>query len=424
MIKYSKSLSLLSLFIALHAAGYGKDEKEKKLSTAKAPELKISGTTSISTGFVNQNDKRGGKGGGTPQIGIGLSDIYFTVTGESSEGLTYKWRSNITAMPGKGSIAIDRNFLEFGHKNFGTLQIGAVSGVEDTMAQSATRLIGGASGIDGAFAGMYNLASGVVLGVHPVAYTKRATKIVYLTPRVEGVQFGVAYTPHTGHSGRQARNLNTAETEGIGHDGGLYDKKYAAFGINNLAVGLSYANAWEDFSFSTAVTYLRESSRSPIGIETNNASAYQVGMTLGYKDVRFATSYMNNGKSRLPKIADAVFAKAEGDKAEINSGNMHLGNAGRMLDVGVQYTMNQYKFAVGYFNSIRKYNATEKTKGEIITMTTDYNFLPGLSLFGEVDLARSRSCKSAVDLSNQFKKDSGISKNSARSIIVGAKLSF
>ncbi|CAO5677907.1 MAG: hypothetical protein NEHIOOID_00158 [Holosporales bacterium] len=418
MIKSSKSLSLLSLFIALHAAGFAKDEKDKKLSTAKAPELKISGTTAISTGFVNQKDKRGGKGGGPPQIGIGMSDIYFTVTGESSEGLTYKWRSNITAMPGKSAIAIDRNFLEFGHKNLGTFQIGAVSGVEDTMAQSATRLIGGAAGIDGAFAGMYNLASGVVLGVHPVAYTKRATKIVYLTPRMEGVQFGIAYTPHTGHSGRQARNLNAAETEGIGHDGGLYDKKYAAYGINNLAIGLSYANAWEDFSLAAAVTYLHESSKSPINIQTNNASAYQVGMTLGYKDVRFATSYMNNGKSRLPKIANAVFT------SEINSGNMHLGNAGRMFDMGVQYTMNQYKFAVGYFNSIRKFNATEKTKGEIVTITTDYNFLPGLSLFGEIDFARSKSCKSAVDLANSFKKDSGVGKNNARAVLVGAKLSF
>ncbi|CAO4840923.1 MAG: hypothetical protein CNLJKLNK_00992 [Holosporales bacterium] len=422
MIKCSKSLSLLSLFIVLHAAGLAKDEKNKKLSTEKAPELKISGTTAISTGFVNQNDKRGGKGGGTPQIGIGVSDIYFTVTGESSEGLTYKWRSNITAMPGKSAIAIDRNFLEFGHKNFGTFQIGAVSGVEDTMAQSATRIIGGAAGIDGAFAGMYNLASGVVLGVHPVAYTKRATKIVYLTPRMEGVQFGVAYTPHTGHSGRQARNLNAAETEGIGHDGGLYDKKHAAYGINNLAVGLSYANAWEDFSFAAAITYLRESSKSSLGFAVNNASAYQVGMTLGYKDVRFATSYMNNGKSRLPTVG-GVFT-SEDKKTTFDRDNLNLGNSGRMFDVGAQYTMNQYKFAVGYFNSIRKFNATEKTKGEIVTITTDYSFLPGLSLFGEIDFARSKSCKSAVDLANKVKNGSGVSKNSARAVLVGAKLSF
>jgi hypothetical protein len=388
---------------------------------AKAPTVVVSGSTSISIGASNQKITDGGKKNGSANIGIGLSDIYFTAAGENDSGLTYKWRSNITAIP--GIVDIDRNYLEFGHDNYGTFQIGAVSGTEDTFAQNAFKLIGGAAGMDGAFGGFYNTSSGVIGGVHLLGYTKRANKVVYATPTVNGFQFGVAYTPNTSTAGRGGLSTNKPQTAAVGNDSALYPKDNAPFGLNNVALGLAYTNAWDDFSVNADITYVRENSRfSGNTIALNNASSYQLGVIFGYKNFRFGGSYTDNGKSRLPKAADQEYKINDNKKA--NTKNMNLGNAGKMWDLALQYKMDAYQFSVGYFSSKRNFDATGKTQSDTVTLTADYSALPGLKFFAEVDFTKSKTCQAAMAYANSIKDGSAVDNNSGQVFLIGTRISF
>ncbi|HCU06594.1 MAG TPA: hypothetical protein DIC42_03320, partial [Holosporales bacterium] len=117
----------------------------KTYAEATPPSLKVSGYTIVTASTINQKNKTGGKGSGIPALGIGASDLYFTAQGESEGGFTYKYRMNINAVPfASTDTSIDRNFIEFGSDAMGTLQVGAVSGVDDTMTKGGYSLIGGA----------------------------------------------------------------------------------------------------------------------------------------------------------------------------------------------------------------------------------------------------------------------------------------
>jgi hypothetical protein len=393
------------------------------LYAAKAPIAVISGSTVVTAGWVNQKIRTNGKRATVaPALGIGLSDVYFTATGETDFGFTYLWRANITAIPGK-TFAMDRNYLQFGHNQYGTTQIGSVSGVEDTFVQSALRLIGGAAGIDGGFSGFFNKSTGILDDIHILGYTKRATKLVYSTPVFNGVQFGMAYTPNTSSAGRDGLNLDSASNPGIGNDSALYpDKDYAPYGINNVAFAISYVNAWEDYSINLNAVYIREDSKlkneDKSFIDINNVSSYQLGCTFGYKNLRFAGNFIDNGQSRLPKNKNEVITKGS------STDNMHLGNAARMWDIGAQYKWNALQFAVAYFRSDRNFDDVNKVSSDVVTTTVDYNALPGLKFFAEVDFASFNTCKAATDFANSVKSRSSIDNNTGQVFIVGSKISF
>jgi predicted porin len=380
----------------------------------KAPTLKISGATSIDMSVNSQKKKSSDeKAGRSPMVSLGSSDLYFTAEGETDSKLIYKWRMNITTIP-HTNPRIDRNYIELACPTKGTFQFGLVGGVEDTMSQTALGLIGGAAGVDGTFGGLYNMSSGVIGNVHPIGYTKRAAKVTYATPRMAGFQLGLAYTPNTSKQGR-------GEAQGIGHDSALYFKKVDdLFGQNNIAAAISYKNTWDDVSLELALTGLTERSRLKVKnkrVDLHNALAYQVGGTIGYKDYSLTASYMDNRKSRMPKKTGQDII------GNLTSDDLIGGNAGKLWDVGVQYTYESWQFAVAYFNSKRKINVGNNVKSDIVTATIDYKVLPGLKLFAEADFVSSKAPEIVAALANKAKAV-GTTNNSGKVFLVGARLSF
>lgn len=396
----------------------------KTYAEAKPPSLKVSGYTIVTASTINQKNKTGGKGSGIPALGIGVSDLYFTAQGESEGGFSYKYRMNINAVPfANNDTAIDRNFIEFGSDVMGTLQVGAVSGVDDTMTKGGYSLIGGAAGIDGTFGGAYNMSSGANSGVHIYGYTKRANKISYATPTFAGFQAGVSFTPNTSNAGRK-RNYDSQNVNGVGNDSGIYsNSEYAAFGLANTAAALTYSNTWNDWSLQLSAIGITEKSRlkgETQHVKVRNLKTWQLSSTVGYKDFRLATSYFDNGKSRLPYEANQLL-KTTGN---LNTSDLNEGNAGKAWDVAGQYTMGAYQFAVGYFETLRKINSVSKARSQILTLTADFNALPGLKFFAEADFAKSGNTQAAINQSNALKANSGNGRNSGNTFVLGTKVSF
>lgn len=423
------------------------------IEAAQAPTLQMNGFTSMVAAGSKQKDNTNGKGG-SPHLAIGSSNIYFTAKGSSANGFNYKYRAALESYPGgksvsgsNNSIYFTQNYIEFSQDSWGIAQVGNLTGVEDTMTESGFNLMGGANSIDGTFTNLINMPEGVISGVQMQAQTSKAMKMVYYTPTMNGVTLGIAFTPNTTRLGTGGKdNSGATPDNAYGNDSGIYpDKSNAAYGVNNVAVGANYKADFKTWNMALAAVYMIEKSKrgSPTSTGANNgfndrdleffkymkvyqARTSQFTAAVGFGQWRFATGFIHNGKARLPK--------APGYKP---------GNAGRAWNIGGQYTVGAYQFALGYFNTSRAlpklhagnavtypYGAVAgSAKSDIVSATIDFNALQGLKFFGEVDVFKMRTNSNYakfVGNTEKYKKNATVPtvKNSGAAVIVGTKLSF
>lgn len=418
--------------------------------TAQAPTLQMNGYAAMVGAGAFQSNNSNGQGG-AQHIGISASNIYFTAKGVSASGFQYKWRVAMESYPGGKStsgsaIYFTQNYIEFGLVDLGIFQIGNLTGVEDTMTESGFNLMGGASSIDGTLGNITNTAEGVISGVQMANQTSKSTKIVYYTPSMNGVTFGVAYTPNTTRMGTGGRdNTGGSGDNTYGNEGGIYPNKgVAAYGMHNVAAGVKYVSDFKSWNMALAAIVIAESSkRGQKGYLADDATlefykyrgvshgkSAQFTAAVGIEQWRFATGLILNGRSRLPNTKTSGY---------------NAGDAGKAWNLGAQYTVGAYVFALGYFktmrelpripagqasNGVRYGSVGGKAESDTVSATVDFNALQGLKFFGEVDFFNSRTSKEYAKFIGQTKKytDKGgktaITDNAGTAVIVGTKLSF
>lgn len=433
-------------------------------STAQAPTLQINGFTALVAGNAKQQDDTNGKGM-APHLAIGASNIFFTAKGNSASGFNYKYRGALESYPGgkgvsgnSGNIYFTQNYIEFSKDSWGIVQVGNVTGPEDTLTESGFNLLQGANTIDGTFTNLINSAEGVISGVQMAGQTSKATKAVYYTPGIQVagsptagvITLGLAFTPNTTRFGMGGKdNSGASPDNAYGNDSGIYpDKGIAAYGVNNVTIGANYKVDFKTWNLALAAVYIQEKAKrgSPRWVE-NQTDAYndskldffkimkvhhsratQFTAAIGSGAWRFAAGFINNGRARLPKTATYGYK---------------VGDAGRAWNVAGQYTIGAYQFALGYFNTSRKlpnipgsttatytYGATGgRASSDIVSATIDFNALQGLKFFGEVDVFKMRTDANYAKFVGNTKnyKDKSIiptTKNSGAAVVVGTKLSF
>jgi hypothetical protein len=406
-------------------------------SQVQAPSLKINGYTIVNAAMANQQRTDNGKGGTSPHIAIGSSDLYFTISGKASSGLVYKYRINFETVPG-ASMYVNRNYIEF-EGDFGEIQIGNLKGPEDAMPQSGANLVGGAYGIDGTMGSIYNFSAGVISGVNFIGETGKATKVIFYSPTVMGFQLGVSFTPNTSHMGKEDRDNSVL---GISPSTGnskriYYDKNNIPYGTRNVVVGLTYSGIADKWSWELAAVGMTEKSHLVLAgwqqqYPVRNANSYQLSAAMGYDQWKVAAGWIDNRKSRMPRQAIATApASTTGstNKTGAALGDTYLGNAGQAWNLGGSYTVGAYQFAAAYHNTYRKTDATNRANSDILVTTVDLSALPGLKFFGEVDFVKTRTNDKAVAIQQTFLDASGkgqkaIGNNSATLFMVGSKVSF
>lgn len=396
--------------------------------SARPPELKISGFTIVNGSFCNQSDSSNGMGGTDPHVSIGASDLTFNASGVGTNGLKYSYRVVFETFAG-ANFHVKENYVQFEKDKLGTIQAGNVSGPENTMINNGAFLVGGAAGIDGAMGGIFNFSSGVTSGVNYIAQTKRATKIVWYSPKASGFQLGLSFTPNTSHGGQEKRNNNKIVLDDIekGNDSAIYpDKKKRPFGNRNVTAGISFDKAWGDWSFNLAVVGCTEKTKykdQALGfIKMHNGKSYQIGSTIGYGQFKVAAGWIDSGKSRLPK--DNSLVSYIGDAAN--------GDSGKAWNVGASYTFGPYQIAGAYHRTSRKNTGSSKTSSNILVGTIDYSVFQGLKFFGEIDYIQTNTNSAAMAVENNYlvvsqkAKDGkvAIGDNKGTVVTVGTKISF
>jgi hypothetical protein len=410
-----------------------KDESSQKDRSSK-PELRITGAAACHVAFApspkytyhrTSTDEKSAilksdKHTSTTRISGGETNIAFLAKGALDNGVRYSATIDFDAM--KGATGVDKMYIGAEHDKFGTFHIGNVKGPEATFLCSGQDLIGGTLGVNGTVASDIDYATGVIMPLYMIGYTNKATKIVWYSPRVVGFQLGVGWTPDTKHVGNSLRSRRSGDSS-IGYEPGIYVKGTSderPSGKNSISIGLNHK--WEfsnGFRTQVAAVYLMEESRAVrLGVDGSNEStdkkislhntrAYHLTATVGYQNWAVGVGYLNSGKSRLPKNYNDFYGAAtnvtdpKSVQAPVHFLSLPGANAGSAWNVGVQYKYHDWTFATVFHQTQRRVTKDQKTKGNMLTFSTDYKVCDGLVLFAEFDNIRSKSCAAACDMRNR-----------------------
>ncbi|MCP4924294.1 MAG: porin [bacterium] len=396
---------------------------------AQAPALKISGQAAGAMYFHNakRNSENGGKRGPGTVARIEDTRINFDVHGstEALGGLEYSLLIGLSADRGETNTARETRIKFKGQ--WGTFSFGNTRGPDNFGVSSAAKVMGGLGGFDGNLTDIVNVSSGVLWSTGLTGAgspMKDAVKAVYLTPRVEGFQLGVGYTPNGQQDGGNVLKTSTNESTG------------KIFGQNNVTGLLSYKNSFDNgvslgLSLS-GVTGQTKSIRGSTGTLVNKvqkARSWAVGGQLGYAGWELGAQYIDNGKS--------------------HANTTHLNNAkgGTAVSVGLGYAFGAHKLAAGYYHSDKKLGELNvagaalaplaggvgadlgKARANIYSLTYDFKVAPGLGLFAEANYFNLKNKDAAAAFQNAYKGLNssaleGVGSNRGHAFLIGTKVKF
>ena len=460
------------------------DNKEKSVKqedSAEKPQLIVSGAASVHSSFGDPDityykgnpskHEKSDKDTSMTRISAGDANIEVKAVGKLQNETQYMAVIDVDVM--KGDTGVDKLYVSFSRDGLGTFQIGNIKGPGGKCVKSGQQLLGGTGGLDGTVPSDFDFAVGMFSPINMIGYSGKATKVVYYTPKIYGIQAGVAVTPDTkqvGHKGKDCR----AGSSSNGNDNGIFvqgDGSQTPSDRSNIELGLTYDHTFQNgIGLKLSGVYVHGSTRSinvtsyvqdkdAAGniketdaeinrkIKLHNTSSYFLSGTVSYDKWSVGVGYLNNGKSRTPK--DLYDKTTEGTKTG-NEGEAvgngidkgltryeYIGNflgtdksnAGRAWNVGVQYRLNENWTFSGVFHQMRrKVDSNAHTKGNAINLAAEYRVCDGLKLFAEYAYIRTKSCEEACArynaIYNKAEKQNAIMKQGANLIVLGAKVSF
>jgi len=393
------------------------------------PQLKISGQTSFNNWFFNNQQKivpgdpknnpwtRRGYGRGQ-LFTVDDTRIKFTVEGKTDPGMEY---GMVVTLDGDvdGSKLAREAYLFFGG-TWGKVYAGNTYGVQSTMAFGGWDQWGGTTFMDGNLERVVNFTTGTLHSVNLVGDSNRDTKLSYLTPRWNGLQLGVSYTPRSEHRGEQGINPITS-TSG---------SKKKPFDTDNIASGLNFihkfCNGFE-MALSAASIFAKSRPEYQGAPRRKNIASFSFGGTFSYENIGFSAEYGNNGNSR--ELA-----------------GQNLSNAGQFVDFGLSYTWGATKFSTGYYygwrNALGALNPSpaavltspairQKATTNAIAAAIDHKLAPGLGVYFEYAniLMKNPAATAEANRLNAQLAPSGqftapVTNNRANAFIIGSRLVF
>jgi hypothetical protein len=373
-----------------------------------------------------QNDARGKKDGDL-QVGFGWADLTFQAEGELAGDTKAKFVATIE-LPST-SAGIKENYIEVSSP-YGTVQVGNVKGPDGTMLTDGTAMLGGTGGTDGSFFDLFNLPPGIPNFQHLSGYSKRATKLVYYTSRMLGLQLGIGFCPNPNHFGWGSMGSQD-------YSSGVDDSLFTPDEMRkrtNIALGLNSDQEFGNLSVSTALVAVREKTTMMLPIERENkglydpyedftthsvkrevslqtGTAYQASASVKYKWFQIAAGFTDNGSVNLP-------GKAE-ETNLLNKFGLHLGDSGKVWNVGCKYSFGCLDIGLTRNVSRRNITGYEVSKGDVTTLTVECQITPGLRLFAEIDRVNAKTDEKVAAIYG-----SELARNKGTTVMCGTKISF
>ncbi len=349
----------------------------------KAATVTLTGSLDFQAGFIDQ-DKEGGGDLGTPDRGYSFitnSELAINARGKTDAGM--KWRGKIELETDTDATGNTDEMALTLSGSWGALVIGNEDGPEDLMDYGADQANAAASGgVSGDWKDFTNTGTvndrlmveatlgGDVSGVD----SSDATKIVYYTPRINGLQLGVGFVPDTGGSGdgKSPDNVSGQAEEFFGL-GVNYVQKFDGFNVAIGATG-SIADSEDD--------------------ALEDVRAWRVGGVLGFGSWKIGAGYQDIGDSLEDKTT------GDGDATE--------------FDVLVGFKQGPIKVSVGYLHA-----EVETSDGDdehdVVTLGASYTLGKGLVVYADTWWYSSERAAGADDSGDD---------NDAFGLLIGTTVKF
>jgi predicted porin len=259
----------------------------------------------------------------------------------------------------------------------------------------------------------------------------KALKATYTSPNISGFSFGVSFTPDS----RKANPFKTLHPKSrnpeINEEKANFPGMRSAYSKNIITAGVNYEFG-EAEAFNGKISlcgWIGEGKTSITGVQVNNIGAYNIGAILGYKNLKLALGYADNGKSLRSKrhaTADiTLFDEARNYTfADPEVGLKSGANAGKTYSAGISYALSdKLTISIGYFESVVKFSNSEKSTADVITFASEYAFDRRASIYFEYDRIKSDGCARA----RAYGKACGISdigKNKGNIFMTGIKINI
>lgn len=297
---------------------------------------------------------------------------------------------------------------------FGDVRIGSIDPVTMQMAQGSMDAFTAGSAKTGKIYDYMQTAN--VFGRDDTAlgatnnirlFDRSSEKIAYFTPRIEGFQLGVNYTPEA------SKDKNSALATSAG---GVYNRGYAA--------AVNYVNTFSGVGVRASGSYIKWN--APVnaangGRDPSDASAWGLGLGFNYMGFDLGGSYGN--------YSDVMSAgRVDGGAAVATLTNRFIGD-GSSYEIGLGYSTGPVRVSLNWFagemKSIKNVAATGAAaaltagtdKLQTIALNGAYILGPGVNL--EASLFNSRSTAPFTSAVANVRN-----KQDATGIVTGIILSF
>ncbi len=298
---------------------------------------------------------------------------------------------------------------------FGDVRVGSIDPVTMQMAQGAMDAFTAGSAKTGKIYDYMQTAN--VFGRDDTAlgatnnirlFDRSSEKIAYFTPRIEGFQLGVNYTPEA------SKDKNSALATSAG---GVYNRGYAA--------AVNYVNTFSGVGVRGSASYIKWN--APInaangGVDPSDASAWGLGLGVTYMGFDVGGSYGN--------YSDVMSAgRIDGGAAIAGLSNRFIGD-GSSYEIGLGYSTGPVRVSLNWFagemKSVKSVAAsgvvttiagTGNDKLQTIALNGAYILGPGVNLEASLFNSRSTAPFSSAVANVRNKQD-------ATGIVTGIILSF
>ncbi len=264
-------------------------------------------------------------------------------------------------------------YAYYNDQDYGTFQVGEMEGALDQGLMDGRDILGGTGGFNGSLFTFASASTGVMSSYKHASYDKYATKFLYKTPVVHGIQFTFSYTPHSQLLGSRTRGAGpgSAYYTAMGEQAnkGIQVRRNAegvlsyGFDISGVDINLYAGGAVADPSLTD-----QQLDADPTTVRSSKS--WQLGLIADFGDIQVGAGYLNNGNSLTLK-----------------NGVETYGNA---YNAAISYTLGRHYIAAGYMGSSRRVLGG-KARADISSLTYEYKAAPGLTLFAEANYFDTRN---------------------------------
>lgn len=334
------------------------------------------------------------------------TEIHLKIDGKTDSGLGYGAYIELEADVTQDDATTNNNNAErtyiYVESGFGRIEVGATGDAGDALRVDASSLARATGGIAGDFWDYVDLDSGgsaettdyYILPGLPSAVglkgeaatfviTDRATanKISYYSPRIQGLQLGVSYTPDQGERGTSS-GFSSDSNQGI---------------ENAWNIGLNYDGEFEGFGIeaSAQAEWGNTEDNGLAATTRDDLQAYAFGLKGSYAGFSLAGSY-----GIIDEFSNTATSNTEAD----------------YWTIGGAYEFGPFGTSVTYFaSSIDKENGTNDAEFQNLVLGADYQLAPGLTPYVEVAF---------FETDNNIADTATTTDNEGTVFIVGTSLNF